>query len=131
LTLPRVNPATNAPPNGIYSHSVKVPANAEWLVMAGQVGVAPDGSIPEGMLGQAEVAFNNIKMILDHHGWDMTDVIMLTCFLTSLEDRQEMFEVRKKYFPEPYPCSTFLVVSSLANPDFIFEAEATAARVPS
>ena len=34
-----VNPKANAKPAGAYSHSVKVPANAEWLVMAGQVGV--------------------------------------------------------------------------------------------
>ena len=42
------NPSSVAPPAAMYSHSVEIPPNARWLVTAGQVGVRPDGTIPDG-----------------------------------------------------------------------------------
>jgi enamine deaminase RidA (YjgF/YER057c/UK114 family) len=35
-------------------------------------------------------------------------------------------EIRKKYFKAPYPATTALIVSALANPDWMIEIEATA-----
>ena len=40
-----------------------------------------------------------------------------------------MMEVRREYFNEPYPAST-VVICSLANPEWLLEAEATAALAP-
>ena len=53
------NPSTIAPPAAMYSHSVEVPANARWLVTAGQVGTAPDGSVPEGFEAQHDQIWQN------------------------------------------------------------------------
>jgi enamine deaminase RidA (YjgF/YER057c/UK114 family) len=38
------NPATVAPPLGAYSHVVTVPGGSALIVLAGQVGNAPDGT---------------------------------------------------------------------------------------
>lgn len=53
------NPSTIAAPAAKYSHSVEVPPNARWLFTAGQVGVRPDGSIPEGSEAQHDQIWQN------------------------------------------------------------------------
>ena len=55
-----VNPKANSKPAGAYSHSVKVPAGAEWLVIAGQVGIDGKGKLQAGARKQAEQSFRNI-----------------------------------------------------------------------
>ena len=49
-----VNPDTVRAPGGAYSHTVKIPANAEWLMIAGQAGVNVKGEIQSGIHKQAE-----------------------------------------------------------------------------
>lgn len=46
------NPPTMPPPGGYYSQVVEVPANARWVVLAGQICVRPDGTTPEGFEAQ-------------------------------------------------------------------------------
>ena len=45
------NPETVHAPAGSYHHGCEVPAGARWLVLAGQVGVKPDGSWAQGAGG--------------------------------------------------------------------------------
>ena len=43
--LDRMNPDTIHAPAGNYSHTVKAGANAEWLVISGQVGIGKNGKL--------------------------------------------------------------------------------------
>jgi enamine deaminase RidA (YjgF/YER057c/UK114 family) len=45
----RHTPDTVAAPFGTYSHAVEVPAGSRLLYISGEVGVLPDGSVPEGI----------------------------------------------------------------------------------
>ena len=47
-----MNPEGVCPPFRHYVHSIEVPPNARWLVVAGQVGTLPDGTIPDGIEAQ-------------------------------------------------------------------------------
>ena len=58
------NPSTIAPPAAMYSHSVEIPPNARWLFTAGQVGVRPDGTIPDGFEMQHDQIWKNTLAIL-------------------------------------------------------------------
>ena len=62
------NPANIAPPAAMYSHSVEVPPNARWLVTAGQVGVTPEGTVPEGFEAQHDLIWQNTLAILEDAG---------------------------------------------------------------
>ena len=42
-------PDTIAPPVAAYSHGIEIPPNARVLHTAGQVGILPDGTTPEGV----------------------------------------------------------------------------------
>ena len=56
-----LNPKTLHQPGGVYSHTVHVPANSEWLVIAGQIGIDPQGQLADGIRAQSEQVFHNIS----------------------------------------------------------------------
>jgi enamine deaminase RidA (YjgF/YER057c/UK114 family) len=124
----RSNPDGVRPPGGLYCHSVEVAAGARWLYIAGQTGVAADGSVPDGIEAQAGIAWSSIETILAASDMGMEDVVWMKTFLTRREDRDGYQKVRAKYMGDVRPASTFLIVSGLANPDFLVEVEAVAAK---
>jgi enamine deaminase RidA (YjgF/YER057c/UK114 family) len=122
------NPPTVRTPSGMYSHSVEVAANARWLFVAGQTGVAPDGTVPDGIEAQAELAWKNLIDVLAASGYAMEDVVWMKTFLTRREDRDGYNRVRGRYLGSHRPGSTFLIVSGLADPRYLVEVEAVAAK---
>ena len=56
----------------------------------------------------------------------MSDIVKLTTYTTSLAFRPAIAEARGKYWQSDWPASTFVVISSLAQPDFLVEIEAIA-----
>lgn len=125
-----VNPKGVRAPAGVYSHTVKVPANAEWLVLAGQIGVNPKGEVQVGIRKQAEQVFRNIVACLREHKMRKTDLVKLTVYLTDPRYIEDYRAARKKIIGDDVrPASTLLIIDGLASPDFKIEIEATAAKV--
>ena len=122
------NPDSVRPPGGNYTHSVEVEAGSRMLYVAGQTGMDIDGNIPDGIEAQAEIVFDNIQKVLGASGFGMEDVVFLKSFLTSREDRDGYQKVRSRIWGDIKPASTFLLVSGLANPNFLVEVEVVAAR---
>ena len=120
-------PTTVAPPSG-YSHGVELGANARVLYTAGQLGVAPDGSIAKDIRGQAEQAWKNIQNILAAAGMEIKDLVKVNHYLTRKEDIAGYREVRAKALGDHKPASTLLVISALARDDALVEIEAVAAK---
>ena len=54
----------------------------------------------------------------------MADTAKIQVFVTDLAYRNAVGKVRKEFFLNDPPVSTFLVISSLADPDFLVEIEA-------
>ncbi len=112
-----------------YSHAVEVAAGARWLVISGQVGIAPGGTIATDVGAQAEQAWENIVALLKSAGMGLDDVVKVTTFVTSSEHIAAVREVRARYQAEGYrPASTFIVVAALVAPEYLVEIEAVAAR---
>ncbi|MCZ6454306.1 MAG: RidA family protein [Alphaproteobacteria bacterium] len=123
------NPSTVAPPAGMYSHSVEVPANTRWLVTAGQVGMRPDGTTPEGFEAQHDQIWQNTVAILNDAGFGVEDIVRINVFSTDPDGLQYVMAHRKKYLnPDHTPGSTWLVISQLANPQWVVEMETIAAK---
>ena len=53
----RHTPDTVAKPFGPYSHAVEVPEGSRLLYISGEVGVLPDGTVPQGIEAQAEACW--------------------------------------------------------------------------
>ena len=54
------NPKNVHKPLGAYSHTIKIPAGSDWVVLSGQVGVDARGRLAAGIRKQAELTFKNI-----------------------------------------------------------------------
>ena len=125
--LRRITPATIHPPFANYCHATLVPSAARWLYVSGQLGIRPDGVIPERFEDQAEACFDNIARILAEAGMRMADLVRLNAYLTDPADLAAYMVVRDRYVDDPPPASTLLIVRALARPQFRIEIEATAA----
>ena len=75
---------------------------------------------------QAVAVYESLKETLVSAGATFADVVKITVFATKLEYRAKIGEVRRRYMSQPPPASTFVVVSSLADPDFLVEIEGVA-----
>jgi 2-iminobutanoate/2-iminopropanoate deaminase len=126
--LTRLTPADIAPPAANYSHATSVPPSARWLYLSGQVGVAPDGTIPVDIAAQAELCFRNIDAILRAADMAPADLVRLTTYLLDPDDRAAYMAVRDRFVGSPPPASTLVVISALADPRYKIEVEAVAAK---
>ena len=122
------NPDGVTAPQAAYSHAALVPAGAELLVIAGQLGIDPDGNLGDGIEEQAERAFRNIETILAAEGMTPANIVRLQTFLTDRAYRGPAGEARQRVFGDAKPPSTLLIVAGLAAPEFLIEVEAMAAR---
>lgn len=121
-------PNTVAPPFSRYSHGVEAVGAARWLHVSGQVGVGPDGRLAQGATAQMEQAWRNVLAVLSSAGMDAGDLVKVTTYLTRRDDLAVYRKVRDRHLAEAKPASTLLIVSGLADPGWLVEVEAVAAR---
>ena len=116
-----------AAPAGHYSHGIVT--SGRLLFVAGQVAHDEDGNLVGGndAAAQARQVLTNLQRVVESAGGRMEDVARTTLYLTRLEDRGPVGEVRKEFLPAPAPANTLLVVSSLASPDYLVEIDAIVA----
>lgn len=123
------NPSTIAPPaRNLYAHAVEVQANSRHLYVAGQVGVRPDGTVPEGFEEQTEQMMENIRAILASAGMTFADIVKFNAYCMSAEDIITYAGIRNRFFAGVQTATTAVVVSGLANPAWKVEADLVAAR---
>jgi enamine deaminase RidA (YjgF/YER057c/UK114 family) len=121
------NTAGLAGPFGAYSHACEVPAGARTLYLAGQVGVRADGSIPDSVEEQAEIACGNILVSLKEAGMDTGNIAKMLVALVNRDDLKAYRAGRDRVFGDVRPPTTLLIVNGLANPAWKVEIEVTAA----
>jgi enamine deaminase RidA (YjgF/YER057c/UK114 family) len=97
-------------------------------VLSGQVAVALDGKIPEGIEAQTSLIWQNIKHLLRAANMGVGDIVKITSYLTSANLLPGFNAARAGVLGEHKPASTLLIVSGLAQPQFLVEIEVTAAK---
>jgi 2-iminobutanoate/2-iminopropanoate deaminase len=123
-----MNPDTVAKPTANYSQCVEVSANARRLIISGQVGAAPDGTVAKGAEAQTEQIFDNLEAVLKAAGMELKDVVKIVSYCVGREPLAGMRTVRARRLGNHAPTSTLVVVAGLANPDYLIEIEAEAVR---
>jgi 2-iminobutanoate/2-iminopropanoate deaminase len=106
-----------------YCHVTKA-GNLIWV--SGTVGIAADGSIPEAVTEQFELAIANMDACLKAVGAGAEHVVKVVVYLTNVADRSRINPIRQRYFGAHRPASTLVEVSALVLPDLKVEIEAQA-----
>jgi len=109
-----------------YSHAAKA---GGFVFLAGQIAQDVEGNLVGSgdIEAQTVQVFENLKAVLASAGTTLDQVVKLTTYTTNVVYRQKIAEVRARYFTNYFPPNTFLVISSLATPDYLLEIEAVAA----
>jgi enamine deaminase RidA (YjgF/YER057c/UK114 family) len=111
-----------------YSHAVRM---GDLIFVAGQVAKnEKDEIVGKGDVGaQTAQVYRNLKAVLEAAGSGMDRVGKITVYTTSLDYRPAISAAREQAFRPVghFPASTFVVISSLAHPDYLVEIEAVAA----
>ena len=108
-----------------YSHAAK---SGNALYIAGQVAKDGEGNLVGQGDFEAQIhqVYENLKNIMEEAGGTLQNIVKMTTFLTHYSYIETYRSVRSKYFPEPCPPNTLLIIESLALPDFMIEVEAIA-----
>lgn len=120
------NPEGVHAPGSRYSHAALVEGPGRRLVISGQIGVRPDGSIASGGEAQVAQALANLGAILAAHGMGPANIVKMGVFLTDRALIGPWRAEREKFLGTLAPTSTLLLVAGLADPRFVFEVEAEA-----
>lgn len=108
-----------------YSSAVKA---GGLVFVAGQIGLNPDGTIPEKPEQQFVNAFERLKLVLEETGCEMGDLVELVSYHVGLTSHlAEFMKVKEKYVLGPFPTWTILDIAGLARPGLIIEIKAVAA----
>ena len=108
-----------------YSHAVR---SGNTLYISGQVAQDANGKLvgPGDIKVQGEQVYANLRAIVESCGGTMDNIVKLTTYATNLAFRPALAEIRNGCFLKDAPASTFVVISSLAEPGYLVEVEAIA-----
>jgi enamine deaminase RidA (YjgF/YER057c/UK114 family) len=107
-----------------YSPAVRA---GDFLYVAGQIGLNPDGSMPANDEGQIVNAFDRLKIVMEEAGASLDDIVELVSYHVGLQNHLGKFvEIKSRYIREPYPTWTILEIAGLARPGLIIELKAVA-----
>lgn len=120
------NPAGVHRPASAYSHAALVAAGARRLLVSGQVGVAPDGTVAGEPGAQMDQVFANLAAVLAAHGLGPRDVAKIRVYLTDRALIGPWRARRDAWFGGHAAAATLLIVAGLADPRFVVEVEAEA-----
>ncbi|MBD20432.1 MAG: hypothetical protein CMM37_05270 [Rhodospirillaceae bacterium] len=111
------------PPPGQFTHVVK---KGKMVFISGQTAdtEADSGNLEPS--AHAERVFSYLKCAVEAAGGDISDIVKINIFLTDLSQFPAILEWRPKFFQEPYPAATCVVVDSMVRKDLIMEIEAIA-----
>lgn len=96
---------------GPYSQAIK---SGDMLFLSGQIALDKNGKMQnESIESETTQVFENIKEIMKAAGYELSDAVKCTVFMTELNDFQKMNDIYAKYFPENPPARSTIEVRKL------------------
>ena len=117
-----IQPNSLADPRPRYSQGIMT-EGGKVLFIAGQTASDAKGNV----VGKGDIkaqtcqVFDNIKAVLEAAGGSLDDVVMTTTYITDRKYREGYNEVRRGIYKKDPPTSTLVIVSGLANEDYMIE----------
>lgn len=127
------NPAGLAKPAGTYTHIAQAKPQ-QVVFIAGQVPMDASGkTVGKGNFeAQCAQVYANIHTALRAVNADWNNVVQFTSFLVREQDAAAFRAYRGREFPKMFPANTYppntlLIISRLADPDYLLEVQTIAA----
>lgn len=114
-----------------FSHAVECDG---WVFLTGQMPTdpaAPDAALPHGIEAQTRRVMENLRVVLDGIGLNLTHVLQCRCYLTEFERDYAAFnDTYQSFFPaDRRPARTTIGVTALAVGALV-EIDMLARRAP-
>jgi enamine deaminase RidA (YjgF/YER057c/UK114 family) len=110
-----------------YGYAPAVKAGG-LLFIAGVVGVKPDGTVPDSIAEQGELALQRTAEILRLEGLGMADLVEVVSYHVDLASNlADFLPVKERYFERPFPAWSIIGVQALARPVLKIEIRSIAA----
>ena len=119
---------TDRPTPPTYHHAVEVSGSVRTLYIAGQIGMAADGTIPSSVEAQTRLVYANLEAVLATAAMTLADVVKTTVFLVRPDDRAAFATVRSEMTGGLNNASSLVFVAGLALPQLLVEVEAIAVK---
>ena len=123
-----IEPPSIAPPAANYVHAVHTSGATRWLHTSGVVPTAIDGTTPDGIGEQAEVAWSNIAAMLGEAAMEPADIVSVTTYVVAGEPLSPVMAARDAFLGDHRAASTLVTVPELAQPQWRMEIAVIAAR---
>ena len=115
-----------APVSG-YAQAVEVTGVTRWLYVSGQIPVTRDGGVPADFSAQARLVWANIEAQLRAADMGLDDLVKVTIYLASRDDRIANRAVRDEVLAGRKVALT-LVIVGIFDEAWLIEIEAVAAQ---
>ncbi len=122
----RIDPDGISPPVARFAHGVLAVDAERILHTSGMVPVAPDGTVPGDLAGQAEVVWANVLSVLEEAGMVAADVVSMTTYVVPGQDLAVVMAARDRALGGHLAASTLVVVPELAQPAWLVEVSVVA-----
>jgi enamine deaminase RidA (YjgF/YER057c/UK114 family) len=124
------NPESIHAPVGRYVHQISLDNPEKLVFISGQVGMRPDGSVPEDAVEQLAVALENVLRNIEAAGLETSDLVKITTYVlagAALDPARRRAEM-ERLLGDHVPTSTLVFVAGLAAPEYKVEIDGWAAR---
>ncbi|HEY1006759.1 MAG TPA: RidA family protein [Sphingobacteriaceae bacterium] len=107
-----IHSASAPQPIGPYSQAVQA---GNMLFLSGQIAIDPaTGELNTGTLeSETRQVMENIRAVLNEAGYDFTDVVKTTIFLTDMGNFQAVNEIYGTYFQGNFPARETVAAAGL------------------
>ena len=123
-----INPDSIVKPASKYSQAVKLKTAKRRLVISGQVGMKPDGTMEKTTREQMERAWSNLFAVLKDAGFEKTHLVKITVFVTEPGQTATYREIRDRVMEGHCCAATYLQIAGLAIPEMKVEIEGEAVK---
>ncbi len=101
--------------------------NDNRVYISGQLGIGPDGKVPDDLEKQFTYAFEHLGVVLEEAGAGFSDIVEITSFHIGLRSHiQQFISVKDRFVLEPYPAWTAVGTTELAIPGAVVEIKVVA-----
>jgi 2-iminobutanoate/2-iminopropanoate deaminase len=115
-------------PASRYSQAVEVDAATRWLYLSGQIGVDADGVTAATAAAQHDQVWRNVIGLLGLAGFGVEHLVRVNAYLVGRDQLVLYRAARDRFLGSATPASTVVLVAGLADPAWVVEIEAVAAR---